>query len=1071
MRFLQSISVCAAVIAALRPVAAQAPTSPVSTVFNPAPSRIFGQAVLQQQGILTATAPNLVEGREFNGPQAIAIDTSQAAPILYVADTGNNRVLAWKNALGFSKGDFADKVIGQRDFLTTAAKGPGTDLSTGLTAPDALAIDNTGNLYVLDAGNNRILRYPAPFSQTGALLTVDLIIGQKDLNGNSANAGQTAPSANAIEVSSGGSIFRSGLAFDAQGNLWVSDAGNNRVLRFPVKVLGKGAANQPAADLVLGQLDFVSNLTPTGAGQSQCGTSAVATERCGLNFLIQPAGLAFDAKGRLFVADNLNRVVVYAPPFALGQLVSRIMGVVLPTAQQPVPPVVSESTLGSVNSAGAATPPSSVFVVGNNPYVVDTGNNRILGYVPFDQWPAMSTVFSPPATVVIGQTSFQGFQSNESLTQPTASTLSAPVAAVFASGNLFVADSGNQRVLAFPQQSGGAFTAANRLLGQLDFPYNSLNLIEGREVGFTQNFGSCAVNGVFPFAAGGDVVIDNASNPPHLYVADPLNNRVLGFKDYRKVNAGDFADLVIGQPDLETALLNYPSNSPTQANNQGLWSPEGLAVDSGGNVYVADACNSRVLRFPEPFNQAQGSMQTANLVLGQSTFFGQPIQDVSSQTMRSSYGVAFTSNGSLVVSDPLANRVLYFSKPKGTDFISGSSAANVFGQPDFGSSTATVLSGPHHIALDSSDQLYVADTGNNRIAVFPSVPLASTNPPVTFAITTVSTPFAVTVDPSTGEIWVANTGGNQVLRFPKFEQTINNPTPTATLGVADPVAVTLDPFGNPVTGEGINRVAFYFPAIDYTTSAGGVPGRLSGNAANFFGSFAPGMLATIFAFQNAQFGQQTVNFNSLPNPLPIPDTVGDVQVLVAGVPSPILYASPLQINFQVPGATPVGGFQEIKVVKASTGQILASWLFNIDAVSPGLFTADSTGSGQLAALNQDGSANNAANPAKAGSYVTLYGTGQGVVSGMPSDGHPTPASPLLSTNSNIKVFINSDFVPQSDIEFSGLAPGFVGLWQINVKVPANVPPGAVPVFVDLEGINSVLDPNGIRRVTTISVAP
>jgi hypothetical protein len=47
----------------------------------------------------------------------------------------------------------------------------------------------------------------------------------------------------------------------------------------------------------------------------------------------------------------------------------------------------------------------------------------------------------------------------------------------------------------------------------------------------------------------------------------------------------------------------------------------------------------------------------------------------------------------------------------------------------------------------------------------------------------------------------------------------------------------------------------------------------------------------------------------------------------------------------------------------------------------------------------------------------------------------------------------------------------VGVWQINVKVPANVPPGDVPVFVDLEGINSVLDPNGIRRVTTIRVTP
>src|SRR5215472_2535425 len=201
MRFLDSILASTAVVALVAMVNAQTPTS---TIFNPAPSRIVGQAVLQQQGILTATGPNLVEGREFNGPQAIAIDTSVSPPILYVADSGNNRVLAWKNAAAFTKGTFADKVIGQRDFLTISAKGPGSDLTTGVSAPDALAVDNAGNLYVVDAGNNRILRYPAPFSQTGALLAVNLIIGQKDLNGAAPNAGQTAPSATTLALTSGG---------------------------------------------------------------------------------------------------------------------------------------------------------------------------------------------------------------------------------------------------------------------------------------------------------------------------------------------------------------------------------------------------------------------------------------------------------------------------------------------------------------------------------------------------------------------------------------------------------------------------------------------------------------------------------------------------------------------------------------------------------------------------------------------------------------------------------------------------------------------------------------------------
>ena len=106
---------------------------------NTVPTRQVGQPQLLANPFSIPNAnPNLVEGREFYLPNSVALDTSVSPAILYVSDTRNNRILAWKNATSFTNGKPADLVIGQNDFYSTAPNGPirgsASAFSTGLAA-------------------------------------------------------------------------------------------------------------------------------------------------------------------------------------------------------------------------------------------------------------------------------------------------------------------------------------------------------------------------------------------------------------------------------------------------------------------------------------------------------------------------------------------------------------------------------------------------------------------------------------------------------------------------------------------------------------------------------------------------------------------------------------------------------------------------------------------------------------------------------------------------------------------------------------------------------------------------
>ena len=369
--------------------------------------------------------PNVVEGRELNQPLGVALDTSASPPNVYIADTANNRVLAFKYATQLTAGSFADLVLGQPDRFSTLVEGPGNTYSTGMNTPTGIAVDRAGNVYVADSGNNRILRYPQPFTQPAGYQFPDMIIGQVSFASSGANIGGVK--ASTLSLAGG----RTGLAFDAAGNLWVTDTGNNRVLRFPVAVLTAGI-NGPAADTAVGQANLVSALAVN-----------TAITKTGLS---QPAAITFDPTGNMLVADALQRVLVYSPGATTGTAASRILGV--PTqgqTQASIEATVFAKVLG-------------VTAAGGSILVSDTGDNRILVFGSVSSWPAESTQFSPSANQVIGQATFATSSANQG-GPPSASTLSAPVDITGSQNEIFIADSGNNRILVFVFGFNGASPA------------------------------------------------------------------------------------------------------------------------------------------------------------------------------------------------------------------------------------------------------------------------------------------------------------------------------------------------------------------------------------------------------------------------------------------------------------------------------------------------------------------------------------------------------------------------------------------------------------------------------------
>jgi uncharacterized protein (TIGR03437 family) len=189
----------------------------------------------------------------------------------------------------------------------------------------------------------------------------------------------------------------------------------------------------------------------------------------------------------------------------------------------------------------------------------------------------------------------------------------------------------------------------------------------------------------------------------------------------------------------------------------------------------------------------------------------------------------------------------------------------------------------------------------------------------------------------------------------------------------------------------------------------------------------------------------------------LPFTLGGVSVTMGGAPVPLFFVSPTQFNFQIPMFTLTDQASTTLTIKQGTATNTLT--VQLKPYSPALFTMNQGGTGQAATLIA-GTASIAApngafsnsRPVKVGEYISIYATGLGDVSNRPAVGASSPSSPLSYTVATPEVTIGGVSAP---VTFSGLAPGFVGLYQINVKVPAGVPAGsAVPAVLKIGGVSS-----------------
>ena len=482
--------------------------------------------------------------------------------------------------------------------------------------------------------------------------------------------------------------------------------------------------------------------------------------------------------------------------------------------------------------------------------------------------------------------------------------------------------------------------------------------------------------------------------------------------------------------------------------------PYGVAVDTTGNIFILDLGNNRIRKV-----DTSGNIST---LVGNGTpgYAGDGAASTKAE-IGDPLGIAVDGSGNLYIADTFNNVIRKVDGSGNISTFAGNHKQGYSG--DGGAATSAMLSHPWGVTADASGSIYISDTGNDVIRK-----VAANGVITTVAGTGVSgysgdggaatsarlqSPWGLAVD-TAGNLYIADWSNHAVRKVTAggVISTIagnghggfwgDYGTPAAASVLNYPSAVAVNSTGIYIADSFNSRVRLLRQVVGLgpTIGSGGVL-----NGASYTPSVAPGSIAAVF-------GAFNIGTPAGASGVPLPFTLAGLALQFDGyVNAPLFYAGSGQANIQVPWEL-AGQFQTSLQATANS-QISGSVTVNLAPFAPGIFSVNGQGTGQGVILDSAYHVTGTTNPATRGNIVQIFCTGLGAVSHQPATGAPAPTSPpLATTTANLTVTIGG---VQAEVVFSGLAPGSVGEYQVNVKVAAGVVPGsALPVVISIGGVNS-----------------